>query len=245
VSREVTCDSRRYRVCDAGSGHTGGVSSLLVQILPVALAIALEPVCIIAALMMPATNRPLANSLAYLGALIGVMLVYGAAVLLVFQHHAVAGGARTDDIVQLLWVLIGVGFLTAFAVILARRPRAVGVQHESRWTRWVERMGPAGAAAVGVFLVNWEMETPALTEILKSRVPTTTALVSLVLFTAVAVSTAVVPVVAYLAAPDQVGGILTATKAWLGRHERVIVLVLCCLVGAVFTYKGAAALLQQ
>jgi len=212
---------------------------------PVALAIALEPVCIIAALMMPATNRPLANSLAYLGALIGVMLVYGAAVLLVFQHHAVAGGARTDDIVQLLWVLIGLGFLTAFAVILARRPRPVGVQHESRWTRWVERMGPAGAAAVGVFLVNWEMETPALTEILKSRVPTTTALVSLVLFTAVAVSTAVVPVVAYLAAPDQVGGILTATKAWLGRHERVIVLVLCCLVGAVFTYKGAAALLQQ
>ena len=213
--------------------------------MPVALAIALEPVCIIAALMMPATNRPLANSLAYLGALIGVMLVYGAAVLLVFQHHAVAGGARTDDIVQLLWVLIGLGFLTAFAVILARRPRAVGVQHESRWTRWVERMGPAGAAAVGVFLVNWEMETPALTEILKSRVPTTAALVSLVLFTAVAVSTAVVPVVAYLAAPDQVGGILTATKAWLGRHERVIVLVLCCLVGAVFTYKGAAALLQQ
>jgi Sap, sulfolipid-1-addressing protein len=221
------------------------MSSVLVQILPVAVAIALEPICIIAALVMPATNRPLANSFAYLGALIGAMLVYGAAVLLVFQHHAVAGGTRTDDIVQLLWLLIGLGFLTAFAVILVRRPRAVGVQHEPRWTRWVEKMGPAGAGAIGVFLVNWEMETPALTDILKARVPTTTALVSLVLFTAVAVSTAVVPLVAYVAAPNHVGGILAAVKAWLGRHERVILLVLFGLIGGLYTYKGAAALLQQ
>ena len=221
------------------------MSSLLVQILPVAVAIALEPICIIAALVMPATNRPLANSFAYLGSLIIVMLAYGAAVLLVFQHHALAGGTRTDDIVQLLWLLIGLGFLAAFAVILARRPRAVGVQHEPRWTRWVQSMGPAGAAAIGVFLVNWEMETPALTEILKARLPLTTALVSLVLFTAVGVSTAVAPLVAYLVAPDQVGGILAAVKAWLSRHERVILLILFCLIGTVYTYKGAAALLQQ
>ena len=221
------------------------MSSLLVQILPVAVAIALEPICIIAALVMPATNRPLANSFAYLGALIGVMLVYGVAVLLVFQHHAVAGGTRTDDIVQLLWLLIGLGFLTAFAVILVRSPRAVGVPHEPSWMRWVEKMGPAGAGAIGVFLVNWEMETPALTEILKARVTLTTAIVSLVLFTAVAVSTAVAPIVAYLASPDQVGGLLAVVKAWLSRHERVIVLVLFCLIGAVYTYKGTAALLQQ
>jgi|GEM_PF-1979639 hypothetical protein len=221
------------------------MSSVLVQILPVAVAIALEPICVIAALVMVATNRPLANSFAYLGSLISVMLAYGTTVLLVFQHHAIAGGTRTDDIVQLLWLLIGLGFLMAFVVILARRPRAAGARHESRWTCLVERMGPAGAAAIGVFLVNWEMETPALTEILKSRVPPTTALVSLVLFTAVAVSTAVAPLVAYLAAPEQVGGILAAAEAWLSRHERVIVLVLFCLIGAVYTYKGAAALLQQ
>ena len=45
--------------------HTGRMGSLLVHILPIALAIALEPICIIAALVMPATERPLANSLAY------------------------------------------------------------------------------------------------------------------------------------------------------------------------------------
>ncbi|HEY5388106.1 MAG TPA: GAP family protein [Thermoleophilia bacterium] len=221
------------------------MGSLLVHILPIAVAIALEPICIMAALVMPATDRPLANSFAYLGALIGVMLGYGAAVLLVFQHRAVAGGTRTDDIVQLLWLLIGLGFLTAFAVLIVRRPLAGGVVKESRWTRWVAKMGPLGAAAVGVFLVNWEMETPALTVILKSRVQTPTALTALVVFTAVAVSTAVVPVAAYLAAPDQIGGVLATTKAWLSQHERMIVLILFGLIGAAFTYMGGAALLRQ
>ena len=180
------------------------MSALLVHILPIAVVIALEPMCILAALVMPATDRPLTNSFAYLGALVGVMLAYGAAVLLIFQHHAVAaGGTRTDDVVQLLWLLIGLGFLTAFVVILVRRPRSAGPEQESRWTSLVTRMGPLGAAGVGLFLVNWEMETPALTVILKSRVATATALAALAIFTAVAVSTSVVPVAAYLAAPDK------------------------------------------
>lgn len=221
------------------------MESLLVQILPIAVAIAVEPLCIIAALIMPATNRPAANSFAYVAALIGVMLAYGAAVLLVFQHHAIAGGARTDDVVQMLWLLIGLGFLSAFAVILIRRPPAGRARHESRWAGWVEKMGPAGAGAVGLFLVNWEMETPALTEILKARVSLATALASLLVFTAVAVSTSVAPLAAYLAAPARVGGMLSAGKGWLSRHERVLLLVLFCLVGAVYTYKGAAALLHQ
>jgi len=218
---------------------------LLVHILPIAVLIALEPLCVIAALIMPGTDRPAANGFAYLAALIGVMLVYGAAVLLVFQHHANAGGTRTDDIVQLLWLAIGIGFLTAFTVILVRRPPADGPRHESRWMGYVERMGPLGAAALGLFLVNWEMETPALTEIIKERVSLATALAALLVFVAVAVSTAVAPVAAYFAAPARVGGLLSTGKGWLSRHERILVLVLFGVVGAVYTYKGAAALLRQ
>ena len=69
------------------------MAALLLQIIPIAVVIALEPLCVIAALVMLATDRPLANSIAYLGALIGVMLGYGAAVLVVFQHRALAGAS--------------------------------------------------------------------------------------------------------------------------------------------------------
>jgi Sap, sulfolipid-1-addressing protein len=216
--------------------------SLLVQILPVAVVIALEPICVIAALVMLGTDRPLANGWAYLAALVGVMLGYGLTVLLVFHHHALTGGRRTDDIVQLLWLLLGVGFLVAFAVFAVRRPRSDEAE-DPRWLRWVQRMGPLGAAGIGVFLVNWEMETPALTDILKARVPLATAVVALVLFVAVAVSTSAAPVAAYLAAPGRVGGLLAAGKAWLVRYQRPIVLVLFGLIGALYTTKGLLALL--
>jgi Sap, sulfolipid-1-addressing protein len=224
-------------------GHSWSMGGLIVHILPLAALIALEPICVLAALVMTATDRPFANSVAYLGALVGVMLGYGAAVLLVFQHHAAAAGGRTDDIVQLLWLLLGLGFLAAAAVMLARRPRESGAGRSARWTRRVTEMGPLGAAAVGVFLVNWEMETPALTVILKSRVSTAAALAALVVFTAIAVSTSVVPVTAYLAAPGRVGTVLGAARDWLGRYERPIMIVLLGIIGVAFTYLGGAALL--
>ena len=79
------------------------------------------------------------------------MLGYGAAVLLVFQRRAIAGGARTDDIVQVLWLLIGLGFLAAFAAMLVRRPKAAGELREVRvgaaWSRrWARSRRPTAAA---------------------------------------------------------------------------------------------------
>ncbi len=218
---------------------------LLLQTLPVAVVIALEPICVIATLVMTATNRPIANGSAYLAALIAVMLGYGAVVLLVLHHHALAAGSRTDDIVQVLWVLIGLGFLAAFAVVLLRRPRPAEASHEARWIHWVERLGPIGAAGIGVFLVNWEMETPALTDILKARVTLATAFAVLIIFVAVAVSTSVAPFAAYLAAPDRASGMLSDGKVWLSRHQRPIMLVLFGLIGTLYTFKGVTALLAH
>src|SRR5665811_237844 len=62
---------RTLRVLHEGllGGHVG---HLLLQILPVAVAIAVNPVPIIAAIVMTTTERPVANGLAYLTALIAV-----------------------------------------------------------------------------------------------------------------------------------------------------------------------------
>jgi hypothetical protein len=162
----------------------------------------------------------------------------------VFQHHAVAAGDATDDAVQAIWLLIGVGFLVALAVLLLRRPRTSAEQREAVWTRRISATGPLGAAVVGLFLVNWEMETPALTVILKSRVPTGEAIAVLALFTAIALSTSAVPVTAYLASPAALGGRLDKMKAWLGRRERPIMLGLFLVIGVAFTWWGARGLLS-
>ena len=89
------------------------------------------------------------------------------------------------------------------------------------------------------------METPALAEILKARLPLASALGALFIFIAVAVSTSAVPLAVYLAAPVRVGDTFSRSKDWLSRHERPLLLVLFGLVGTVFTYRGAAALLRH
>ena len=110
--------------------------------------------------------------------------------------------------------------------------------------RWIGRLGPLGAALVGVMLVNYEMETPALSDILAADVARAAAFAALALFVAVAVSTSVVPVLGYMAAPGPVGASLERAKAWLARHHRPILMVTFAAIGVYYTFRGVAGLLR-
>jgi len=217
---------------------------LLLQILPVAVAIAVNPVPIIAAIVMTATGRPLANGLAYLIALIAVAYGFGAAVLVIFHGTALGPGTRTGRVIPVLWLVVGLAFLAALVVLLVRRPQPGEMGREPGWMRWIGRLGPVGAAVVGVMLVNYEMEGPALSDILASRVTRMAAFVALAVFVAVSVCTSVAPVVAYVAAPGPVGAFLDRLKAWLARHNRLILMTVFAAVGALYSIKGVAGLLH-
>ncbi len=220
------------------------MEQLLAQILPVAVAIAVNPVPIIAAIVMTATERPVANGLAYLAALIGVSYAFGAAVLLLLHGTALGAGTRTGRIMMVLWLLVGLAFLVAFLVLAVRRPKPGEEKQEPGWMRWIGRMGPLGAATVGVMLVNYEMEGPALSDILAAQVTRAQAFTALGLFVAVAVSTSVLPVVAYFVAPGRVGGLLARAKEWLARYDRPILMVVFLVIGVLYAVKGAAGLLH-
>ncbi len=219
------------------------MGQLLAQILPVALAIAINPVPIIAAIVMTATERPLSNGVAYLAALTVVSWGFGAALLIALHGHVMSPGSRTGHIVLILWLLVGLGFLTAFLVILVRRPKPGHADEEPKWMHWIGRLGPLGAAVVGVLLVNYEMIAPALSDVLAAGVTRAEAFVALTIFVAVAVFTSYIPIVAYAVAPRAVGGALAWTKDWLAKYNRPILLVLFAAIGGFYTYKGVAGLL--
>ncbi len=188
---------------------------------------------------MPATDRPVANGLAYLAALIGVSYAFGAAVLLLLHGTALGAGTRIGRIMLVLWLIVGLAFLAAFMVLLVRRPKPGEEKQEPGWMRWIGRMGPLGVAVVGVMLVNLEMEGSARSDILAAQVTRAQAFTALALFVAVAVSTSVVPVVAYFVAPGRVGGLLARAKEWLARDDRPI-LMLSFWPSACFTLSRAS-----
>jgi hypothetical protein len=207
-------------------------------------AIAVNPVPVIAALVMPATRRPRASGVAYVAALMGVMAAFGAVVLSLLQGLASSGGGTSHEVFEWLWLAIGVGFLAAFTVILIRRPAPGHEADEPSWMRRIEGMGPAGAALVGVMLVNYELELPALSDILDSGASRPHAFAALLVLVLVACSTPALTVGAYVAAPRLTGGALKAGKAWLTRYNRPILLLIFVAVGVFYTYKGVRGVLS-
>jgi len=105
-------------------------------------------------------------------------------------------------------------------------------------------MGPAGAALVGVLLVNYELEMPALSDIVDSGASRPHAMAALFVLVAVACSTPALTVAAYLAAPGLTGGALRTGKTWLTRYNRPILLLIFVAVGVFYTYRGVRAVLN-
>ncbi|MFA9563256.1 MAG: GAP family protein [Acidimicrobiales bacterium] len=67
---------------------------------------------------------------------------------------------------------------------------------------------------------------------------TVVALVALVVFTAIAASTATLPVGAYLVAGDRLDDRLHHVRDWLIRHNPVVIAVVLVAVGALFLGEG-------
>jgi hypothetical protein len=217
---------------------------LLLEIVAVAVAIAVNPVPIIAALIMAGTRRPVANGIAFTAALVVVMALFGGVVLVLVPTGSVAGGGSTEGYVEVVWLLIGLGFLAAFLVLAMRKPVPGRGDREPRWMRLVGRMGPAGAAVVGILLVNYEMEAPALADIVHAHLSLFEAFVALAVFIAIAASTPAVPLVLSIAAPGRVVDAMGQVKTWLTVHNRPVLLAVFGVVGALYTGKGLLAVIH-
>lgn len=217
---------------------------LLLEIAAVAVAIAVNPVPIIAALIMAGTRRPVANGFAFIAALVVVMALFGGVVLVLVPTSSVSGSTSTEGYVDVVWLLIGLGLLAAFLVLVMRKPAPGRADREPRWMRLVGRMGPAGAAVVGVLLVNYSMEAPALADIVHAHLSLFEAFVALAVFIAIAASTPAVPLILSVAAPDRGVGTMGQAKTWLTVHNRPVLLTVFGVVGALYTGKGLLAVIH-
>ncbi len=219
------------------------MTSLLLQILPVAIIITINPVPMLAALVVSTTRRPQVCGLAYVVTLVGGMALFGTLVLVVFGGSLVTSSGASTPFVRWAWLLIGLAFLAAFAVLLVRRPRRAGAA-QPRWMSLVAGMGPLGAVVVGVLLVNYEMQTPAMLDILAAGVTAAQAAAALALFVVLACALPVAIVAAVLGAHRSRAVDVDRAKAWVARYNRPVLLVLFAVVGAVYSTKGLLSLLH-
>jgi len=217
------------------------------QTLSLAVGVALSPVPIIAVTLMLVTPRARVNGPAFVvGWLVGLAVV-GAVVMLVAQP-----ANASDDGDPATWVDVLKLVLGALLVLVALRQWR-GRPHEGeeaptpKWMGAVDSFTPpkalgAGAVLAGANPKNLLLAVAAAAAIAQLGISGGEQAISYGVFALIGTIGVAAPVVIYFAMGDRAGPILDRLKAWMGRHNAVIMAVLCLVIGAKLVGDAIAGL---
>lgn len=216
------------------------------EILPFALGIAISPIPVIAAILMLLSPKARVTSVGFLlGWLTGIVVAVTVFVLLssVLPETGDDGSQPVKAVIQLV--------LGALLLLLAvrqwrGRPKAGEEPALPKWMRAIDRITFATAFGLGFLLSainpkNLLMAAAAGVAIGSAALGTGDVIVVIAVFTVIAASTVLVPVVAYLIASARLRAPLDALRTWLARENAVIMAVLLLVIGVSLIGKGIAA----
>ena len=217
---------------------SGNWGSVLVELIPLALVVALSPLSIIPAVLVLHTPRPKPTGLAFLvGWVVGLF-----ALTAVFVVVADLLGGLDKAPAWAAWLRISVGAaLIVFGIFrwLTRHRSA----HTPGWMRSLSNVTPGRAVVTAAALAAVNPKglficAAAGLAIGTAGLGATGAWLAGIYFVAVAASSVAVPVLAYAAAADRLEAPLARLKDWLERHNAALVAAILILIGVMVLYKG-------
>ncbi len=218
---------------------SGNWGSLLTELIPLALVVALSPLTIIPAVLVLHTPRPRPTGLAFLAG-----WLFGLAVLtaIFVEVSGLAGGLGDKPPSWASWVRIVIGAaLIVFGVFrwFTRKRSA----HTPGWMQSMSKFTPvrAALAAMALTVVNPKVLficAAAGLAIGTAGLRAPGAWGAVAWYMVVAGSTAAIPILAYAVAGDRLDGPLTRLKDWMERQHATLVAVILIVIGLLVLYKG-------
>ena len=207
------------------------------SVLPLAVAIAVFPVPVIAIVLVLGSDDGTAKGLAFAVAwLVGLAAVGGAALLVGGAADASHDG-ETATWVNLL--LLGLGLLLVGLAVAEWRSRPGDGEDVvlPAWMRRVDGLTTARAGGAGIALSalnpkNVLLTVAAAAEIAATGLPAGQQAAVLLVFVVVASVGVLAPLVLSLVLGDRSEALLDGLRVWLVRHNAAIVTVLFLLIGA-------------
>ena len=205
---------------------SGNWGSVLTELIPLALVVALSPLTIIPAVLVLHTPRPRPTGLAFLaGWLFGLM-----------------GGLGDKPPGWASWLRIVIGAaLIVFGVFrwFTRKRSA----HTPGWMQSMSKFTPlrAALAAMALTVVNPKVLficAAAGLAIGTAGLRAPGAWGAVAWYVVVAGLTAAIPILAYAVAGDRLDGPLTRLKDWMERQHATLVAVILIVIGLLVLYKG-------
>jgi threonine/homoserine/homoserine lactone efflux protein len=213
------------------------VGQALGAVLPLAVAIAIFPVPIIAVVLLVGSESGLAKGLAFVAAWCAGLAAVGAVVLL-FAGIADAGeSGEPATWVDVLLLVLGLLALAAAVQSWRGRPRAGGEAPVPGWMRAIDgfttaKAGGAGFALAAVNPKNLLLAVAAAAEIAEFGLPAGEEAAVLVVFVLIASAGVLTPLVLTLALGGRSRALLDGLRGWMARNSAVIMAVLLLLIGA-------------
>ncbi|AWK70717.1 hypothetical protein CBI38_03160 [Rhodococcus oxybenzonivorans] len=216
------------------------MGSVLGEMLPLAVGVAISPIPIIAVILMLLSKRAGGASAGFgVGWIAGILVATGLVVLF-------AGGIDATDSdgpsATTSWVKIVLGVL--LLVLAGRQWRSRNADAEQpKWMRAIDDLNIVKSIGLGFVLAainpkNLLLCVSAGVVIGSSGVSGGEQAIALAVFTVLAGSTVIVPVVAYAVAADKMHGTLDNLKVWLQANNAAVMSVLLLVMGAVVLGKG-------
>jgi threonine/homoserine/homoserine lactone efflux protein len=218
------------------------VGSTLGQILPLALGVGINPLPIIAMILILLTPRAKASGLTFLaGWLLGLTAVGGVAIAIANRTDLYASEGST--LARWLRIIVGIAVLALAAKQWLGRPRAGEDTKKPRWMAAIETFTPARSFRLGLILSGANPKNVALTLaaagiIVAEGLTVTEEVTLLAAFILVATAGVATPLVVFLVSGSAATRVLEAWGAWLQRNNAVIMSIVLLVIGLLLLVKG-------
>ena len=218
---------------------------VLGALLPLAIAVTISPIPIVAEILLLFTGRPVANAGAYLvGFVLGVAVVLG--VLVVVANAANLSKSGTTDGAGTLQIVLGAALLVAAVRRFRSRPAPGEVAPVPKWMTGIagftgKSLG-IGAAIGALNPKNIAVGVAGAVVISSAHLSTGRSVVAGAVYVVIAVLGVAAPLVVTVALGDRSKGILEAWRSWLEQNNATVLAVLFLVFAVVLIGRGVGGI---
>ena len=216
-------------------------------ILPLAIAVDISVLPIIAIILMLITARARSNGPAFVAGWVLGLVVVGALVLIIANAAGVSSSSGPSTAADAIKLTLGVLFLLLAVRQWRSRPKPGEQAPAPKWMAALDSFTPAkslglGAAMSGVNPKNLALTAAAAMSIAQTGLPGGQQAVVLAVFIVVGSVAVAAPLVVYLVLGSEADSMLNGWREWLAANNAAIMIVVFLVFGFVLIGQGIAGL---
>lgn len=204
----------------------------------------LEPVSVIAFVVVLATERGVKNGIAFIiGWVACVMVLLIAAAVFGVDESFEPG--QTYNIVSAIVEMVLGALLVLFAWWRRSHPPKPSTETESGMARRVANITIPGAFVFGALIQSWPVTIAAAAEITRAKLGVAAGIVAGLIYAVFSVATFMVMIGLSLRNPEGTEDRLARLRTWIDTHRARIAVILSFVVGLYLMASGGVALAQN